>query len=477
MRHLVWPAPAAPPPRLDRAMDDPLGWRRWGRQAVLRLGHSISRQLMATVTWKWGVTMKALAVSVAALVASTAVAFSADMAVRAVPVASAPVFTWTGFYAGVNVGYGFGRESHRDVTSIAFPNNNYAICGTPGSLPPLAANITPCPTTNSGFTSTNPLFPNATPFYVIGNNGIAGGPFGAGAFNAPPTTLTIPDAGNRRRNNGIVGGIQSGFNYQLTPGSGLVVGYESDIQLADLGRRRGDCAGGFGCGVTLGSGVVGAPYFSNAVVIPIQTGAAQTLPVIPAALNPAGTGPLSQAFTGTGVGGLASNGGYFLNNGPYIGTAAQNAQVLAVGPVTFFNPFQRNRHIEYFSTFRGRLGFAFDRVLVFATGGLAYGTISGKGAACGLGISCSDSDWLHFGYAVGGGVEYAFTNSLSVKLEGLYVSLRDRNNCCEGGSVPYARDAAGTVYSAPVSAFSGTSRDRDLAALVVRTGLNYRFNM
>jgi opacity protein-like surface antigen len=423
--------------------------------------------------------------SAAALLASTALAASADLPVRAAPMVAAPVFTWTGFYVGANAGYGFGRENRRDATSIFFPNNNYAICGTPGSLPPLAANITPCPTANSGYTTTNPLFPNNTPFYVIGNNGNAGGPFGPGAFNAPPTTLTIPDAVGNRRRNGFIVGLQSGYNYQFGPGSSLVVGYESDIQLSDFNRGRNNCAGGFGCGVTLGPGVVGAPYFSNPVVIPIQTGAAQTVAPIPGAQNPAGTGPLSQAFTGTGVGGLntgsgisTSFGGTFLNNGPYIGTAAQNAQVLAVGPVTFFNPFRRDRRIEYFSTVRGRLGFAFDRVLVFATAGLAYGNVADAtgGNVCGTN-GCQDRDGLRFGYAVGAGLEYAFTHNLSAKLEGLYVSLRDKNRCDQcAGAVPYARDSAGVVYSAPASAFS-VSGQRDPSVFVVRTGLNYRFNL
>ena len=140
----------------------------------------------------------------------------------------------SGFYIGLNAGYAFEHERERNVTTITFPNNNYAICGTPGSLPPLSADITPCSGV-SGFTSTNPLFPNTTPFYVIGNNGNPDGPFIGSPFSSPPTTLTMP-AGHRDRRNNFIAGIQSGYNFQFTPGSGLVIGYESDIQLADFDR-------------------------------------------------------------------------------------------------------------------------------------------------------------------------------------------------------------------------------------------------
>jgi outer membrane immunogenic protein len=43
-----------------------------------------------------------------ALSAFSSAALAADMAVKAPPPAPAPVYTWTGFYAGLNVGYGWG---------------------------------------------------------------------------------------------------------------------------------------------------------------------------------------------------------------------------------------------------------------------------------------------------------------------------------------------------------------------------------
>jgi outer membrane immunogenic protein len=69
---------------------------------------------------------------------------------------------------------------------------------------------------------------------------------------------------------------------------------------------------------------------------------------------------------------------------------------------------------NYFGTLRGRAGLAFDRFMVYGTGGLAYGDVGSFGTE---GV----------GWTAGGGVEYAFTNNITAKVEGLYVSL-DRNN-------------------------------------------------
>ena len=75
-------------------------------------------------------------------------------------------------------------------------------------------------------------------------------------------------------------------------------------------------------------------------------------------------------------------------------------------------------------TVRGRLGYAMDNVLLFATGGYAGGEIK---------TSLTDSTTLppttygsskySNGYALGGGLEYAFSNTISAKAEYLYTSL------------------------------------------------------
>ena len=75
---------------------------------------------------------------------------------------------------------------------------------------------------------------------------------------------------------------------------------------------------------------------------------------------------------------------------------------------------------------------AFDRALIYATGGFAF----------------TDN---RNGWTVGGGLEYAFTNNLSAKIEGLYVNL-DHDDDID---------------------FDGFDGDTDFG--VIRAGLNFRF--
>lgn len=70
-------------------------------------------------------------------------------------------------------------------------------------------------------------------------------------------------------------------------------------------------------------------------------------------------------------------------------------------------------------TARGRLGFALDRVLLFGTAGYAGASI--KTAS----NTTSGTQWYN-GYVVGGGLEYAFTNSISGKAEYLWHDLASR---------------------------------------------------
>jgi outer membrane immunogenic protein len=99
--------------------------------------------------------------------------------------------------------------------------------------------------------------------------------------------------------------------------------------------------------------------------------------------------------------------------------------------------------LDSFGTVRGRLGVAFDRALVYATGGYAFGSAS-------VTTPVASSDKWHNGYAIGGGLEYAFTNNISVKAEYLFLDFEDKK-----------------LFGGPAKA--------GVDANVVRAGVNYRF--
>lgn len=80
--------------------------------------------------------------------------------------------------------------------------------------------------------------------------------------------------------------------------------------------------------------------------------------------------------------------------------------------------FTGTDRIRYFGTVRARLGYAWDRTLLYVTGGYAYTNVgvdlSGPGGAV-------SSNTTKSGGTVGAGLEYAFAGPWSAKLEYLYV--------------------------------------------------------
>ncbi|MDX6804674.1 outer membrane protein [Terrihabitans rhizophilus] len=83
------------------------------------------------------------------------------------------------------------------------------------------------------------------------------------------------------------------------------------------------------------------------------------------------------------------------------------------------------RELNYLVTGRLRGGYAFDRFMVYATGGVAYGdidyTFSTNSPAAFAGATEGDSD--AWGYTVGAGAEMMLTQNISLGVEYLYTDL------------------------------------------------------
>ena len=108
--------------------------------------------------------------------------------------------------------------------------------------------------------------------------------------------------------------------------------------------------------------------------------------------------------------------GYNWQNGPLVlgveGDVQINSADDTFAPWKFSNP--------WFGTARGRVGYAFNNVLVYGTGGLAFGELKGET----FGLSESRTS---FGWTIGLGAEFAVTQNWSAKAEYLYVDLSERN--------------------------------------------------
>jgi len=87
--------------------------------------------------------------------------------------------------------------------------------------------------------------------------------------------------------------------------------------------------------------------------------------------------------------------------------------------------------VEWFGTTRGRIGYAFDRFLPYATLGAAYARLHGQwGTACNT-AACFTS--TRSGLAYGGGFEWAFAPNWSAKVEYLRIDLAATDFESHGG--------------------------------------------
>jgi len=115
--------------------------------------------------------------------------------------------------------------------------------------------------------------------------------------------------------------------------------------------------------------------------------------------------------------------------------------------------------LEWFGTVRGRVGYAIGdmgRWLPYITGGLAYGqgNINGAGNLGATTVAFSSSN-TYVGWTVGAGIEWAFADRWSGKLEYLYMDL-------------------GNGPTIPITATSVITAGR-MTDNIARVGVNYRF--
>ncbi len=281
---------------------------------------------------------------------------AADLPRRAAPpeyFAPVPVFTWTGFYVGVNAGYAWTNDNNADSTVFV----------PAGSLSTVLTPLTP---------------PAGTFVNTFGFN-------------------------NSRSGDGFTFGGTLGYNWQTA--GGFVWGVEGDINWVDIGGSGNDAFFGGGFNTT--------------------------------------------TFAG---GGAAINRTYDIVSAT------------------------RSSGFDWFGTARVRLGWAIDRTLIYATGGFAFASGGDRNnnfgfdncVGCGGLFNNNNNDW-RTGWTIGGGVEYAFNNNLTVKLEGLWVNLDSGDR---GGAV--AVPVRGNLN--PATFLPGSSKN-DNEFFIARLGVNWKFGL
>jgi len=124
------------------------------------------------------------------------------------------------------------------------------------------------------------------------------------------------------------------------------------------------------------------------------------------------------------VGGVQA--GYNWQSGSFVFGLEGDIQATAAeetfAPWKFSNP--------WFGTVRGRAGFAFNNVMFFGTGGLAFGEL--RATTFGLTESHTNAGWT-----LGAGAEMGLDRNWSAKIEYLYVDLANSNFVITGASNGY----------------------------------------
>ena len=258
-----------------------------------------------------------------------------------------------------------------------------------------------------------PTAQNWTGFYIGGN---AGGTF-------EPDSLTFS------------GGGQIGYNWQFH--RSWMLGIEADLQTAKIGRQASSSQ-------AFPTSVPGAPF-----VCRLNT------PNVPRTAVPDGFIDLADptnrlaGFLRATIGASAITSPQqclsFFDATPSVratltGAFGAAAPTLSLTTSPSAVSYDLSGALDWFGTLRGRLGFEpLNGLLVYATGGLAYGEVhlafATTTATTTRGLSnfipatttfstfTSMSEKMLFGYAIGGGLEYALGRNWSMKGEYLYVDL------------------------------------------------------
>lgn len=118
--------------------------------------------------------------------------------------------------------------------------------------------------------------------------------------------------------------------------------------------------------------------------------------------------------------------GYNWQTGPWV--FGVEGDINLTGANDTFAPWKFSN--PWFGTLRGRAGYAFNNILFYGTGGLAFGELRGET----FGLSESHST---VGWTLGAGAEFGLAQNWTAKIEYLYVDLDSSNFVITGAKNDY----------------------------------------
>jgi len=214
----------------------------------------------------------------------------------------------------------------------------------------------------------------------------------------------------------------------------------------------------------------GAAWSHAEFTTTLDPGTHFSVPANLAAVGAAGTGSASDTgFIGGGQAGCNwQTGSFVFGLEGDINGLTPNAEVTGNSlPPINARPGTVTNSVEtsWLATVRPRVGFAFDRSLIYVTGGVAFAhfkyteTYSEPTFPA---FGTSEVSQTKTGWTIGGGWEYAFTNNWSAKAEYLYARF---------GSI--GNDWLMVTSTGSSNQFHGSASELNLN--IFRVGLNYKF--
>ena len=234
-------------------------------------------------------------------------------------------------------------------------------------------------------------------------------------------------------------------------------------------------------GVNLGSGwrqpvdfVTTMPSctdFTTCLIVDPDTGLASALGTGRSTRASGLTGGFQAGYNyqfGAAVAGVELDWEYFKRTSSLGPSAGLTSDITGPGRPFFQAPLLVSNEVAstWLATIRGRLGFAWDRLLLYGTGGVAFTdvrytqTVTTSLLITGATVVNVVTE-TKSGVTVGGGAEYALWNNLTLRAEYLYAQFTG----VSGTSVLQFQN-----FSNPVAGSTGNLHDH-----IVRVGLNYKF--
>ena len=136
---------------------------------------------------------------------------------------------------------------------------------------------------------------------------------------------------------------------------------------------------------------------------------------------------------------------------------ASAGQMIDTGLAPDTTVTQLQTRINWNSHLRGRVGYAFNSVMLFAAGGLALAGVENKAVDNVADVTATWKD-TRAGWTLGGGAEYRITSAATARLEYLYDNY-----------------GTNTLAAQTVGAVSFAARDHKLDSHTLRAGVSWRF--